>query len=255
MKDIVPIFYDHSSHKSILTFDDEVEGGPDNILKICKDNEIKKCYFVSNNFHTFVNAWKAAKKKEIQLIFGLELWICNDCKIHEDQSVKSNNKIIIFMKNSEGYNDLIKLYTACYTNEENKYYKYRFDYEQLKKYWTNNLLLAIPFYDSFICQNLLQYEANIVPDFPVKPVIFREIDSGLPFERLINGALDEFNKNKDYEEVNVKTIYYKDRKDAAAWIVYRSIGLHSNFSAPEMDYCCSDNFCLESFKELTQTIC
>jgi DNA polymerase III alpha subunit len=253
MNNIIPIFYDHSSYKSILTFDDEIENGPDNILEICKSNNIKQCYFASNNFHTFLTAWKAAKKKGIQLIFGLEIWMCNDSKVHDEQSPKSNNKIIVFQKNSDGYTDLIKLYTALHTNIENKYHKYRLDYQQLKKYWTDNLILTIPFFDSFVAKNLLQFESSIVPDFPIKPVIMREVDSGLPFDILIGKALDEFNKNKEYEEIKVKTIFYKDRKDVPAWIVYRSIGLHSNFSAPEMDYCCSNNFCFESFKELTQT--
>ena len=68
---------------------------------------------------------------------------------------------------------------------EGFYYRPRMDFENLKKLWSNDdLVLAVPFYDSFIYKNLLTYNA-CVPDFSfTEPVFFTENNS-LPFDNLI----------------------------------------------------------------------
>ena len=67
----------------------------------------------------------------------------------------------------------------------------RFDFKQLKPLWTDNLILVLPFFDSFIAKNLLSYGAAIVPHFDfTKPVLFREVGSNLPFAHLIDAALE-----------------------------------------------------------------
>lgn len=253
MNDIIPIFYDHSSKKSILTFDkaeEQIEGGPDSIIKICKENNIDKCYFVSNNFHTYIQAWKNCKKEKIQLIFGLELWICEDTSIKDENSVRNEHKIIIFQKNSEGYKDLINIYTACKTNLDNKYYKFRFDFNKLNKLWTDNLILVLPFYDSFIHRNLLSYGANIVPNFPINPILLKEIDSGIPFENLITEKLNEYKEKNNLEGVLVKSIFYKNKGDIKPYTVYRCIHEKTSYSNPGLSYFSSPNFSFENYLEL-----
>jgi DNA polymerase III alpha subunit len=249
---ITPIFKDHSSYKSILTFDESIEGGPDNILDLCKEKSLKQCVFVSNNMHTFVTAWKACKKAGVQLIFGLEMWMCDDSSVHSEESLANNNKIIVFVKNSQGYKDILKIYNSCYTNPNNKYYIYRFDWKQLKSLWTDNLVLALPFFDSFLAKNLLTYKANIIPDFPMKPVLFKEIESNLPFAPLVNEVVDTYAAANNSLVYPIKTILYKKKEDAKAWQVYRSIDLRSNYFDPKMPFCCSDSFCWESYLEVAQ---
>jgi DNA polymerase III alpha subunit len=252
MSDIIPLFYDHSSQKSILTFWKESEctpESPQSIISLCKEAKLKQCVAISKNFHTYIEAWKNCKDAEIQLIFGLEVIMCQDSKIHTDESIKNEHKIIIFIKNSDGYKDLIKIYTKWKTTIDNKYYIFRFDFEQLKELWTDNLILAIPFFDSFIHKNTLQ-NAQIIPDFPTNPIILREIDTGIPYEFFLNKALDRYNENKQFKEIKTKTIYYKNKKDVKAWQIYRSIQDRTTFSAPKMDFCASDTFCFESYLEI-----
>jgi len=107
-------------------------------------------------------------------------------------------------------------------------------------------------FDSYVHKNLLHYGSSIIPDLPCKPIIQREVDSGLPFERLINNALDEYNKNGDMEEIKTKTIMYSKKGDCAAFINYRAINNRSTFSNPEFDYLCSDNFSFEDYQNLTK---
>jgi DNA polymerase III alpha subunit len=154
------------------------------------------------------------------------------------------------MRNSNGYKDLIKLYSKIYTNINNKHYHFRGSWSVLKELWTENLLLSVPFFDSFLHRNTLNYGSAIVPDFPAKPVFMKEINSGLPFAPLIEEALDNFVKDSDYELINVKTIYYENYRDFKAWQIYRTIQLRTDFNKPEMNFCMSNQFCLEDYLKL-----
>jgi len=253
MSEIIPLFYDQSSFKSILTYWKAKEctpDGPSSIVQICKDNNIKKCVGISRNFSTFIDAWKNLKDIGTELIWGIEFVMCDDAKVHDDDSRKNEHKIIVLMKNKDGYKNLLNIYTACHSNPDNKYYVQRFDYKQLKPLWSDNLILAIPFFDSFIDKNLLQYGATIVPDMSfTKPIIFRETGSKLPFESLIHAALSRYN-NIGLEEVQTKTIYYKNRADFRAYSVYRAIMNKELHSKPNMDHFGSQEFCFESYREL-----
>lgn len=253
MSNIIPLFYDHSSKRSILTYWKEeecVENGPQSIVKIAKNNSLKEIFGISNNFHTFFEAYKNLKEQNINFRFGLSLIMCNDINDKSEESIKTQHKIIIWMKNSTAYKDLIKIYTKCHADINNKYYIQRFDFNQLNSLWTNNLILSLPFFNSFIHKNTLEYGCDIMPNFPVLPIIFREQNSGLPFENLINKALEKYNKDGNMEEVKCKTIYYEKKDDMKAYMVYRAIENQSTFAKPELEDFCSNNFSFEDYKEL-----
>ena len=254
MNDIIPIFRDHSDFRGILTYNkisDVKKNGPQSIVKICKDNKLTQCFGVSRFMNSFYDAWKNLKKEGIRYNFGLELIMCNDAKDHTDESQVNNHKVIIFYKGEQGYKDLIRIYSACHTNRENFYYQFRFDYAQLKILWTENLIFVIPFFNSFIHKNLLTF-ASIIPEFPCKPVIFRELDSDLPFEKLINKALDEFNKNKEFEEQNIKTVCYYKSEDVKSYQIYRCINEKTTFNKPQMEFFCSNKFNFVNYLELNK---
>lgn len=252
----LPIFYSDSCGRAINTWAEEKDykpGSPKSILTLCKEANLKQCFFVSNSFYDFTLALKLTEKADIQLIFGLELLMCPDRKDHSELSAKQNHRVIVFGKNGQSYYDLIKLYSAFKTDKEAKYYKYRCDDEILNKYWTDNLILTLPFFDNFIAQNLLKHNCNIVPKFPTDDiVIFREVNTEHPHEFLINQGLNEFNKDKKYQEVQVKSIYYENREDIDAYVVYRGIQNRANFHEPEVPYLCSNAFCFEDWKDLAQ---
>jgi hypothetical protein len=252
---ILPIWYDYSSRKSLLTYwgeKDVTPEGPQSIVSLCKTAGLKQCFGVSTNFHVFLEAWKSCKEAGIQFSFGLEMTLCDDATIHTEESLINEHKVIIFALNSAAYQDLIRLYTACHSKVENRYHMQRFDCKQLTQYWTDNLLLAIPFFDSFIHINTMRYKAAIMPSFPVGPVIFRETNSGLPFASIIDDALDTYNSDGPREEVRVKTIYYEKYADFEAYITDRARRQRANFNKPNLDYMCSPHFCFEDWQALTK---
>lgn len=254
MSEILPVWYDHSSGKSILTYwkdKDCIESGPQSIVKLCKENGIKSCFGVSTTFLTFPEAQLALSKEGIDFTFGIEFWICNDSESLTPASQLSESKIIIRADNSQGYFDLKAIYSKVYTNPKNFYHRHRASFSEVKALWTPNLTLVLPFFDSFICQNLLTI-SSIVPDFPCPPLIFREVNSGLPFAPLIDEALDAYNSELKYSEQQVKTIFYPTKAHFKAWQVFRCIKNRSSFQKPQLNFCCSNNFSLEDWKKLTQ---
>ncbi len=251
---VIPIFYDHSSKKSLLTYDpikDVKAGGPASIVKLCKDHDIQRCYGVSDKFDTFIDAWKNLRKEKMKFRFGLEMWMCDDSHVRDANSLFNEHKIIIFAKNSAAYKDLIKIFSTCRMTRDNFYYKYRFDFKQLNPLWTDNLTLALPFFDSAIARNTIGYNANIIPDFPTAPVIVREQNTEHPQADVINDALDNFNRDGKFEEVKTKTIFYERADDMDAYTVYRCIhNRGASFDEPKMDYFCSPSFSFENYLAL-----
>ena len=252
-KDIIPIFYSDSSGRAINVWWPEKEckpDGPQSIITLAKKAGLKEIYFVSTRMYDFVSALKLCDDNNLRLVFGLELWVCSNPTEKSEASVADESKVIVWMRNSDGYKDIIKLYSKIFTNSLNKYYHFRASWDILNEMWTANLFLTIPFFDSFFHRNTLNYGSAIIPKFPVKLVFMREVNSGLPFAPLVDEALDNFIKDENYEVINTKTIYYADYEDAKAWIVFRSIKERSTFNKPQLDYCCSNNFCLSDYMEV-----
>lgn len=256
MTNVLPVFYDQSSSKSILTYwkdKDLTDKGAKSIVKLCKDNGLKSCFGVSSTFLTFPEAQTNLTKEGIDFAFGLELWVCNEPESLTPESQRSESKIIIRAETSQGYFDLKTIYSKIHTNPRNFYHRHRTSFAEIKSLWTPNLTLILPFFDSFVCQNTITL-SSIVPDLPVSPLIFREVDSGLPFAPLIDAALNSFNEGGKYPEQRVKTIYYPTKAHFRAWQVFRCIKNRSSFQRPELDFCCSDNFSFEDYLRLSKEV-
>lgn len=180
----------------------------------------------------------------IQLIYGLKLCVCADMLDKSDESVKTESNVIVFVKNTQGYSDLLRIQSRTWTDGFHRHG--RSDWRQLKDLWTDNLTLSLPFFSSFAARNLLSM-SNIVPDFPVKPTVFREVDSGLPFAPLIDDAITQFAGAQGLSVQDVKTVYYEDGdRDYDPYVTFRAIGNRAEYSRPQVDHLASNRF---SFKE------
>ena len=247
---VLPLFTSAYSFRSILTLNkpDKVkDGGSDSIVKICKDEGIKNLFLVEDNMVGFMEAKKNCGK-DIQLCFGLRITICANLSDKTDESKKTESKYVIFAKNPSGYFRLVKIFSKA--NMEGFFGGPRIDFESLKSFWDEaDLILAIPFYDSFIYKNTTTL-STCVPDFSfVKPIFFIE-NNGLLVDSLIVDSINVFDTEGKFERQNVKTIYYKDRKDFLAWQTYKCIKNESTLQVPNLNGCMSDAFCVEAWKEV-----
>ena len=248
---MIPIFKSHYSvGKSILTFQKAKDPSkrsdpPFSIIDIALQEKISPLFIVDDNMSGFMEAYTNCSDVEIPIIFGLRLIVTSDIDDKNEDSLKTESKIIILPKNSNGFYDLCKISTIASTN--GFYYQPRIDYNYLNKLWTNNLKLCIPFYDSFLFNNSFYFK-YCIPDFTkIEPTFFLE-DNDLPFDRLMNVKLTKFIAGK-YDTQRVKSIYYKDRADFKAYLTYRCIHNRSTLAKPEFAHLSSAEFCIESWKE------
>jgi DNA polymerase III alpha subunit len=254
---VLPLFKSHYSiGKSILTLEisEKKNNSPVSIFSLAKEASLKEVVIVEDNFSGFLEAFKNAKASKLKLIYGIRMYLTESI---EDKTVEAEckrSKIIIFIKNTDGYNDLCKIWSVASSkglySKNNNYVKMpHIDYQNIKKLWTKNLKLAIPFYDSFIHMNVLDC-GTCVPDFSfAKPIFFVE-DNNLPFDNFILAKLNSYVKSMNYETVETKTIYYENREDYIAYITARCINNRSTIEKPDLNHMCSDEFCFESWKEV-----
>lgn len=224
-------------------------GGSDSIIKICQEEKIKNLYLVEDNMVGLLEA-KKNLAKDTQLCFGLRLTFCLDMTDKSPESEKTESKFVIFAKTAEGYFRLTKIFTKA--NVEGFLDKARIDFKALKEFWSDeDLILAVPFYDSFIFNNTC-FLRNCVPDFSyVNPIFFIE-DNDIYFDELIKQNIEAFDVENKYEKVRVQSIYYRDRKDFLAWQTYKCMRNESTLRVPNLNNCMSDNFCVEAWRQANE---
>jgi DNA polymerase-3 subunit alpha len=243
---MIPIFKSHYSlGRSILTLEDkdEKDDYPDSIIQICKENKMKELYLVEDNMSSFLEAYSNCRKNNIKLNYGLRISVTELMSDKSEESKTKSSKIILFFKNKKGYQLLTKLYSIA--AKEGFYYEPRLDYETISKNWTDDLILCIPFYDSFIFNNTLK-NSLCIPQFNfTKPIFFIE-DNDLPFDSLVKQKALSFAEKNDLEIYKTQSIFYKEKKDFKAYLTFRCINNRSVLNKPNLDHMSSNEFCFES---------
>lgn len=252
-----PIFKSHFSiGKSILTLNspkgNDSPDSSDSVFDIAADNDLEKIVLVEDSLMGFLQARKVCAELSKQLVFGVRLDCVESVKdIEEPKDVKCNHKIIIFPKNSDGCKDLNIIYTLAKT-----VHKGWIDLDLLSQHWKEkNLCLAIPFYDSFLFNNLTSFQSCFVNFNFTKPIFFLE-DNGLPFDQMTRDAVENYCLINGFDTEVVQSIFYKDKKDFSAYLTYKLICGRNSFAGrelslekPNFDHLGSDQFCWESYCE------
>lgn len=243
-----PCFKSHYSlGKSILTLEESsLPNKADSIFQIAKDEKLSEVVLIEDTMGGFLQAYKNSLKTKVKLIFGLRLNFVNDLSQDSEAKANSSHKNIIFIKNEEGYKRLIKISSLACTKYFDKYPQ--IDYNVCKEFWCDDgLSMAVPFYDSYLMNNLVTNKA-CVPNYFTEPVYFQE-DNNHPYDFIISEKLKDIGAKPEM----VKSIYYRNKTDFKAWQTFklltnRSYG-NTSLSKPNLEACCSDEFCFESFKE------
>lgn len=243
---MIPLFKSHYSlGRSILTLEDkaEADGYPDSIIQIAKNNKLKEIFLVEDNMSSFLEAYTNTKNNNIKLNYGLRISITESINDKSDESRQKTSKIILFFKNRKGYENLTKLFSIA--AKTGFYYEPRLDYQTLKDNWTDNLIVAIPFYDSFIFNNCLR-DSICIPQFDfTKPICFVE-DNDLPFDYIIKTKVEKYAKENKCDLYKTKSIYYNTKKDFKAYLTFRCINNRSILNKPDLEHMSSNEFCFES---------
>jgi DNA polymerase III alpha subunit len=244
---MIPLFKSHYSlGRSILTLEnkDEADDYPDSIIQIAKDNKLKEITLVEDNMSSFLEAYTNTKLNNIKLNYGLRVSITESINDRTEESRQKTSKIIIFFRNKKGHELLTKLFSIA--AKSGFYYEPRLDYDILNKNWTEDLILAIPFYDSFIFNNTLRNSICIPQLNFTKPIIFIE-DNDLPFDSIVKDKIKNFAKENNLELYKAKSIYYNKRNDFKTYLTFRCINNRSILNKPELEHMSSNEFSFESY--------
>jgi|TARA_B110000495_G_C22841548_1_gene490797 DNA polymerase III alpha subunit len=252
---MLPFFKsDYSIGKSILNLnlpkEDKDPDSSDSIFDIALDHDFKSLILVEDSLSGFLQAFKNAQSLGLNLIFGLRVTICNDSSVAPKlDKGESDNKIIIFAKNSAGCKLLNKIYSKAFTEGYG-----RLDYKTLANLFSNELDLVIPFYDSFIYNNTLYFK-SCIPDFSFCEPKFVIESNSLPFDHLIEDKVRSYCKDNNLNIIKGKSIYYKNRSDFESYQSYKCIcsrsfsSRSSTLEKPNLDHCSSSDFSFESYLE------
>lgn len=252
MSRVIPFFKSHYSlNKSILTLSTEHEGenGPRSILSLCKENNIDSPFIVEDNMSGFLELYYNSKELNINPKFGLRLSVCDNFEEKNEASKKCESKIIIFLKDSSGYENLSRIFS--FAAKDGFYYIPRIDFKTLEELWSDGLALGVPFYDSYLFNNFFKMSSCVPKKLWTKPVFFWE-ENGLPLDKIFKNVLqNHIDKNfPGTELIRSQSIFYNKREDFLAYLAMRCIGKKSVLQKPNLDHLCSDQFCLESFLEI-----
>lgn len=246
----LPCFTSHYSiGKSVLTLEkpkDKKENGPDSIIDLCSKNKIKDVFLFDTSMAGYLEGAENCNSAGLNFHFGLKTNVSQNLNDKNEESFDKTSKIIVLVKNNAGYKDLIKIYTKAAT--EGFYYEPRIDWKSLNELWTDNLLLAIPFYDGFIFENSLKF-CFCVPEFiKMKPVFFVE-DHDLPFNDIVKEKTINYCKENKFDYLPVHSILYNKKQDYEIFLTFRCISKRTTLSKPNIEHHYLDSFSLESYLE------
>jgi len=254
MYNVLPLFKSHYSlGKSILTldepFDKKKKPVENSIFQILIANKLDTLVLVDDNVSGLLQASKVADECKIKLVFGLRVWVTDDMLNKTEESLKKRAKYVIFVKNSAGYKDLIKIWSTA--AKDGFYYEPCIDFKTLKKLWnTDTLSLAVPFYDSFLFLNSFESYFH-VPELSFIPnVTFMIEDNSLPFDDYLSAKVQDFAAQSGNSILNTQSIYYKSPDDFIAYLAFRCLNNRTTIEKPELAHMGSDEFNFEKWKKI-----
>ncbi len=226
-----------------------------NFTEVCARNSSKignKCFVVDDSMAGIWPIYKSLKSKNISLVFGLRVNFVSDANDKSESGNVSAHKNIIFAQNEAGYKKLIKISTKTHVDFFHEIpridYNYYHDVISGNSDKNSGLVLAVPFYDSFLYNNKVT-QNQCVPDFrSLKPAMFVE-DNSLPVDGPLKRAVEKYAEENSLEVVKAQTVYYENRKDAVKYLVRRCMnrekGKQRTVEKPELPGFGSDGFCIK----------
>lgn len=249
---VIPIFSTDMSFGgcSILTVaepEDEInENKPISVFSIAKKYQLKDVFIADKTLSGLVESYNICEKNNLNLRIGYKTICCQNIDDKSEKSFASEHKIIIWLNHSDGYKNFVKLVSKIQT--EGFYYIARADCNLLREFWNKHLSISIPFYDSFLHKNSLEF-GQCLPEFPARPTFFLE-NNDLPFDEILRQKVLSYAEHENCEVLETKSVYYFAESDYKAYLTNKAINNRSNLEKPEFRHNCSDQFSFESARNL-----
>ena len=261
MYNVLPLIKTHYSlGRSILTLDkswDDKSKKPkptylNSVFDILKDNNLKTLVLVEDNISGLLQASKHSEEYGIKLIFGLRMDVTDDLTQKNEASLTKRAKYIIFARNPNAYQSLLRMWSIA--AKDGFYYNPVIDFKTIRKFWSKDFIMEVPFYDSFFELNLLNSHSHVPEIKEFNPVFLLE-NNELPFDDLLTEKVKFYCHDNKYETLAAQSIFYRRPEDFPAYLTFRCIHNRSYSGAstlekPELNHMNSDTFNFERWKEL-----
>ena len=260
MYSVLPLWKSHYSlGRSILTLEKPADKKSkkykegqysSSIFDILIDNKLDTLVLVEDNMSGLLQASQQCLDSKIKLVFGLRIDVCEDLNQKDEASLIKRAKYIVFARNPRAYQTLIKI--SSIAAKDGFYYSPCIDFKTLSKLWTKDLMLAVPFYDSFLYLNTFCAHLH-VPDFNFTKPVFLEEANDLPFDEALQERMRDYCRGK-FDVLPAQSIFYKSPEDFPAYVAFRCIhnrgsNQKSTLDKPELDHMSSDTFNFNRWKK------
>ena len=168
-----------------------------------------------------VDFYKAAKKAGVKPIIGCEVYVAPRSRFEKEANIdKQAGHLVLLVKNETGYQNLIKLVSAGFT--QGFYYKPRIDYSLLLEH-SEGLICLSACLGGDIQRMLLDGDLNGAEQLAQKLSkafgpngFYLELqDHHMQEQKLVNRRLIELSKKTDIPLVATNDVHYLEKEDAA----------------------------------------
>lgn len=259
--DLIPIFTTHHSiSESILTVEADIfqkkdkakvdlNASPISCLALAKHYGQESLLVVESDISSYWKLYKNTKDLGLKLVYGVKLTVCADMHDKDPSSEKTESSVVILFKNSQAYYDMVPLYSIASTegNRDGR----RLDWKTLTERWSDNFVLYLPFYSSFVARNLMILDQKAFPAFgKLKPVFFVQ-DQGLPFDRMIRKGVEKYAQSEGFAIQPAHQVYYYKDADCVKHQTIQCINRRTTLDKPNLNHYGSDQFSYESYLRAT----
>lgn len=230
---MIPLLKTHASiSRSILKNSD--------LLDFQESQNLKKLVVVEDSFYGFRELNSKLLERKCDLVFGIRL------PVVQNATDERPSKLVFFAKNNDGVRQIKKLYTKTYCSDAQT-----LCLNDLTLAEFSDTRVAVPFYDSFIYNNIFHFGLCEV-DLGRFDHFFFEESNDHPFDFMISAQLRKIASPEKI--VKAKSIYYKNREDVEAFQFYKAVanrqgGKSPSFGSPNLEHFCSPEFCIKSYLE------
>jgi len=246
---VLPLATSEYSLKSLIQLKDKDKKTPDsiNLFSCAEKYLIDPIYLVDKNMSGFYKFVKGCEAVDATAAFGWKAVFCNDIADDSEQSKKTEHEMIVFVSSSDGYERMCRLHSAAAISNAKGYA--RVDENLLRQHWSDkDLVLAIPFYGSFLHRNCLTNDSEAQYCYDWANPTFMLEDNGIPFDGTLRREALKFAAKYKNETQEAQTIYYEKYQDAEAYQALCCKNKRTSLEKPNLDYFCSDTFCFEHWE-------
>ncbi len=211
------------------------------------------------NMYGVIDFYDEMVKAGIKPMIGLETYVVNDIKKDISEKVREKNHLVLLVKNTEGYKNLIKLSTYAFT--QGFYYKPTIDKNILREHSSGLIAISACIHGEIAAKIINNDEAGAFNAATEYLSIFGEgnffLESqyhGLEEEIVMNRGLKELSQKTSIPIVATNDVHYLKKEDAKAHDILLCIQTGQTMKAEDRMRFATNEFYFKNYDEMKQAL-